>query len=97
VTDRKKKSKEVAVQMKAPPGESEMAAIAEAAKRVLARPKPPQVSLKAHKADGNVRVELGPEHNNHDGWSARIRDALGTRSADLPLCSRAKVSQQRLN
>jgi hypothetical protein len=26
---------------------------------------------------------VGPTHNDHDGWSIRLLDALGTRSADF--------------
>jgi hypothetical protein len=83
MTEKKQKKGLPAVPTKASPSESERAAIAEAAKRVLARPKPPHVSMKANKDDGTVRVELGPKHNDHDGWGARIQDALGTRSADF--------------
>lgn len=65
------------------PGETEKTAIVEAAKRVASRPKPPHVNLKANREDGIVKVELGPSHNDLAGWSARIMDALGTRSTDF--------------
>lgn len=68
---------------KRPPSESERNAIADAAKRVASRPKPPHMCLKAKREDGIVKVELGPAHDDLAGWSARIMDALGTRSSDF--------------
>jgi hypothetical protein len=70
-------------QPKLPPGESEQAAIIEAAKRATSRPKPLRTSLKANKEDGTIKTHVGPTHNDHDGWSIRLLDALGTRSADF--------------
>lgn len=72
-----------ALQVKEPPHELERVAIEEAAKRVAARPKPPQVSLKAELVNGTVKAEMGSPHDNHKGWSVRLMDALGSRSSEF--------------
>jgi hypothetical protein len=61
----------------------EQAAIVEAAKRIVTRPKPAKVAMKAELVDGVVKVELGSPHDDHNGWMARVKDALGTRSSDF--------------
>ncbi len=71
------------VQPKQPPGESEQAAILEAAKRAASRSKPLSTKLTAKKEDSTIKTHVGPTHNDHDGWSIRLLDALGTRSADF--------------
>jgi hypothetical protein len=70
-------------QAKQHPSESEQAAIIQAAKRATSRPKPLSTSLKAKKEGGPIKTHVGPAHNDHDGWSIRLLDALGTRSADF--------------
>ena len=70
-------------QPKKAPTESEQASILEAAKRAVSRPKPLRTSLKAKKEDSIIKTQVGPAHNDHDGWSIRLLDALGTRSADF--------------
>jgi hypothetical protein len=79
-----RKTKPVPVPVPRPePSALEQAAIAEAAKRVADRAKPPEISLKAEQANGRVQVEFGPPHNDHRGWSARLLDAMGTRSTEF--------------
>jgi hypothetical protein len=83
VTRKSKTSGLPVVEQKQPPSESEQAAIIEAAKRAVSRPKPLSTSLKAKKEDGTIKTHVGPAHNDHDGWSIRLLDALGTRSPDF--------------
>ena len=71
------------VEQKQLPSESEQAAILEAATRAASRSKPLSTSLKAKKEGGTIKTHVGPVHNDHDGWSIRLLDALGTRSADF--------------
>jgi hypothetical protein len=65
------------------PSESEQAAIIQAAKRAASRSKPLSTKLRTKKEDGTIKTHVGPTHNDHDGWSIRLLDALGTRSADF--------------
>jgi hypothetical protein len=39
----------------------------------------------AKKEDGTIKMHVGPAHNGHDGWSIRLLDVLGTRSADFAI------------
>jgi hypothetical protein len=79
-----RKTKPVPVPVPRPePSAREQVAIAEAAKRIAARPKPPEINLKAEQTNGRVLVEFGPSHSDHQGWSARILDAMGTRSSEF--------------
>ncbi len=83
MTKKNRENELPAVQPKQPPGESEQAAIIEAAKRAVSRPKPLSTSVKAKKEGGTIKTHVGPTHSDHDGWSIRLLDALGTRSADF--------------
>lgn len=66
-----------------PPDASEAAAIEAALKRVRARVPPTTVTFSQ---DSKGKVDLqGAEHNDHDGWLARLVDAFGTRGTPFVL------------
>ncbi len=83
MTRKSKKGGLSVAEPKLAPSESEQAAIIQAAMRVASRPKPLSTSLKARKEGGTIKTHVGPAHDDHDGWSIRLLDALGTRSADF--------------
>ncbi|MBQ0820183.1 hypothetical protein KBI52_08160 [Microvirga sp. HBU67558] len=83
MTEKTRKTSAHALQMREPPHELEQNAIAAAAERVAARPKPVKVSMKADLVDGTIKTEMGSPHDNHEGWRIRLMDALGSRSSEF--------------
>ena len=67
MTRKSKTSGMPVAQPKQPPGESEQAAIIQAAKRAASRSKPLHTSLKAKQEGGTIKTHVGPTHNDHDG------------------------------
>jgi hypothetical protein len=78
-----KKAKKVAVNPLAglpKPSEREAAAITDSAKRMHQRRQ--RIRVKFDK-EGERTVSIGPEHNDGQGWLARLADAFGTASNDF--------------
>ena len=61
---------------RSPPGDAESVAIAEASNRVGTR-KPRLEAVFCQSSAGRIET-LGPAHNDHAGWLARLQDAFGT-------------------
>ena len=74
---RKQRETKVTASSASPPGASEVAAILEAAERIRLR-KPRIEAVLEQSSTGHIET-LGPKHNEHEGWLARLQDVFGTR------------------
>ncbi len=59
------------------PGDAEQAAICKATQLVQTRD--PRLRVRCSQSKAGSIEELGPDHNDHSGWLARIQDLFGTR------------------
>ena len=73
---RKRLAKKTADEERSPPGDAESAAIAEASDLVRARK--PRLEAVCRQSSAGCIETLGPTHNDHAGWLARLQDAFGT-------------------
>ena len=66
-----------------PPSDAERTAIGRAAGHVQSRE--PRVRVRCSQSKAGAIEELGPDHNDHAGWLARLQDVFGTRGTDFAI------------
>ena len=86
---RKRLAKKTAGRPQSRPDGPESAAIAEATRRLEIR-KPRLVAICEQSSAGRVQT-LGPDHDDHAGWLARLQDAFGTHGTAFAIAQLNKL------